>query len=455
LRRDGPAAAKREAVQHGREVVVRGKGRVLTLLVLAVVAVVAAATYGLDVFAEPVDIADVLPADPMIAGFSTVHPADRLDTWLERAEAILEEEVDPWAELDAKVGMSFRDDVLGAFGPDFAFALDLPYLDPEKGPEDLLSPDAPERVLNGWILAARIEDRGRALRALGALVNLAGAELGTDGDRMTVTLREPSLPGGSLVIHARVHSDLVVISGSAELVDDAIAGFEPGKRLADGEDFARVATHVAADPETLTYFNLPKIRDWIRGSGLLATPGADRVEPFLTDEWMGMGLIHTTRATDGGMEVAHFGPEATSEGLWALWTGAFLVPATLGSTITDLAKGEQRGTSRRAMDDLRVIGTALETFAVDNSRYPTTTGWESVDAIRPWLEPAYIHQLPETDPWGMPYQVWSDGQSYRIVCTGADRAMDRDWSVSVESGSSGDAAVDLVFGDGQFLRWHE
>jgi hypothetical protein len=76
-----------------------------------------------------------------------------------------------------------------------------------------------------------------------------------------------------------------------------------------------------------------------------------------------------------------------------------------------------------------------------------------VSAVRSQLEPDYVRELPTNDQWGQPYLVWSDGTTYRIVSGGTDASVERDWTGELESGEFIDSDSDIVFGDGQFLRW--
>jgi len=113
--------------------------------------------------------------------------------------------------------------------------------------------------------------------------------------------------------------------------------------------------------------------------------------------------------------------------------------------------------SRQASADIRTIGTAIESFAVDNDRYPGPTGgMQPVDVLVNDLEPIYIKQLPREDPWHRPYYVWSDGTQYVVVSGGADGLLDRSYPEveSLEKGqATTDEGADIVFLNGQFVRW--
>jgi hypothetical protein len=116
---------------------------------------------------------------------------------------------------------------------------------------------------------------------------------------------------------------------------------------------------------------------------------------------------------------------------------------------------------KRALSDVRAIGTAIESFAVDNETYPgPTSGLQPIDAVAGQLEPIYIRTLPRVDPWGQPYRVCSDGEAYVIVSSGLNRTLEADYEVA--SGLVSEIAAprartvqadDIVFVDGQFARW--
>jgi hypothetical protein len=117
--------------------------------------------------------------------------------------------------------------------------------------------------------------------------------------------------------------------------------------------------------------------------------------------------------------------------------------------------------AKRAMADLRSIGTAIESFAVDNDVYPgPTSGLTPIGVFVDDLEPSYIRTLPRLDPWGHPYLVNSDGKAYVVVSAGADGALELAYddpsTVAPERRGlmvTTDDNADIVFVNGQFVRW--
>ena len=107
-----------------------------------------------------------------------------------------------------------------------------------------------------------------------------------------------------------------------------------------------------------------------------------------------------------------------------------------------------RGKQKRTMADIRAIGTAVESYAVDASIYPTASDIASlVSAVRP----NYSDRLPTKDAWnfdliyvpdaGTGYTVGSGGKnggSLLVVGTG---------------GPTSDFDDAIIFSDGQFVQW--
>jgi hypothetical protein len=90
---------------------------------------------------------------------------------------------------------------------------------------------------------------------------------------------------------------------------------------------------------------------------------------------------------------------------------------------------------------MRSIQTAVEAYAVKNSRYPAA---KSMSELRDLVQPAFIKVTPLTDAWGTEFRYLpsADGKSYRIVSAGSDRAFDEaSWGTSGLLESSKEDAV--------------
>src|SRR5262245_443172 len=142
-------------------------------------------------------------------------------------------------------------------------------------------------------------------------------------------------------------------------------------------------------------------------------------------------------------------------------------PASSGLLETDIEK------ARRALADLRAIGTAIESYAVDNNRYPVVSGssmkvgrfdLQTASKLAGQIQPIYIRSLPQADPWDRPYLYWSSGKDYVVLSTGADGAITDASRLggileSVASSAPPDATRsscledDIVFAAGSFVAW--
>jgi len=115
----------------------------------------------------------------------------------------------------------------------------------------------------------------------------------------------------------------------------------------------------------------------------------------------------------------------------------------------------------------RLLGEAIETFALDRGVYPSSDGqFVDLSEIAPNLVPEYLPRLPRVDPWGAPYRYWSDGKRYVVISFGTDSEPDVEPPVSITPGDSDeeirsalcrgetqDAAADIVWLDGNHCQW--
>jgi hypothetical protein len=118
---------------------------------------------------------------------------------------------------------------------------------------------------------------------------------------------------------------------------------------------------------------------------------------------------------------------------------------------------------RRAMGELRTIGTACESFAVDNNVYPGPV--EPINVVAT-IEPAlvqvgrYLRVLQKVDPWGNSYLFWSDRTQYALVSYGPDGIPDFPYASwgrtefeAMHTGPTTRVGADLVFAFGGFVQW--
>jgi type II secretion system protein G len=116
--------------------------------------------------------------------------------------------------------------------------------------------------------------------------------------------------------------------------------------------------------------------------------------------------------------------------------------------IPNLLNAIDRGKQKRTMADLRSIGTAVESYAVDNNVYPVAAAGAFPAAFTNAISPIYIKVLPANDGWNNAFQVDASTTAYTLYSFGKDG-----------SGTTCTALVTTTFIDqicfvnGQFLRY--
>ena len=120
--------------------------------------------------------------------------------------------------------------------------------------------------------------------------------------------------------------------------------------------------------------------------------------------------------------------------------------------IPNLLNAIQRGKQKRTMADMRAVGTAVESYAVDNNKYPA--GGSSITSIETTLEPRYIQQVPTKDAWNGTLDYTSSPtaspQSYSIESYGKNNADN-----GAATGSTTNFNNDIVFSQGLFITFPE
>ena len=102
--------------------------------------------------------------------------------------------------------------------------------------------------------------------------------------------------------------------------------------------------------------------------------------------------------------------------------------------------------ARETMTSMRSIATAIESYAVDINRYPTTS---SLERLEPLVSPTYIRHLPKNDGWNRPLRYAGDARNYEIRSPGADGQMD----AQPHPGPNTSFNSDIVYHDGSFVQW--
>jgi len=117
--------------------------------------------------------------------------------------------------------------------------------------------------------------------------------------------------------------------------------------------------------------------------------------------------------------------------------------------IPNLLNAIDRGKQKRSMADLRSIGTAVESYSIDNNYYPAATDIAGLGAAS--VAPIYIKTMPLQDGWRYDFYVNSTTTGYTLASGGKDGGGITGWV----GGATTSFNAPIVFTAGQFSQWPE
>jgi type II secretion system protein G len=119
--------------------------------------------------------------------------------------------------------------------------------------------------------------------------------------------------------------------------------------------------------------------------------------------------------------------------------------------IPNLLNAIDRGKQKRTMADMRSIGTAIESYAVDNNFYPKNMTNATAAGVSGYVSPIYIKTVPTTDGWNNAWDVDSTatGAVYTITSTAKDGLV----GGGATGGQTADFNCEIIFAAGQFFQW--
>lgn len=138
-------------------------------------------------------------------------------------------------------------------------------------------------------------------------------------------------------------------------------------------------------------------------------------------------------------------------GLMAFLGAMLLVPAIARMVQTNVAAATSYAPGKRTVTEIRELGVALESRAVDENGYPAVA---TVEELAPLLEGHYLRAVPRVDGWRRPlrYEVEGTGREahYFIASAGSDGLWKHTRLADYRDlpGPHGD---DLVYSNGGFL----
>ena len=114
--------------------------------------------------------------------------------------------------------------------------------------------------------------------------------------------------------------------------------------------------------------------------------------------------------------------------------------------IPNLLNAIDRGKQKRTMADMRSIGTAVESYAVDNNVYPAVN---TIAALQTIVQAgAYMKNMPLADGWSHNFVVVATTVDYTINSTGKDGI---DGTCAPNTTTTFDDQICFI--GGQFLRY--
>lgn len=119
--------------------------------------------------------------------------------------------------------------------------------------------------------------------------------------------------------------------------------------------------------------------------------------------------------------------------------------------IPNLLNAVDKSKQRRTMSDIRALGEAIESYAIDATIYPTSA---DMTALRNVVVPVYTRVWTPSDGWQHPIVYQPDttpGRGYTLQSPGKDGVIEG----SPTGGATGDLDCDIIFSNGAFVQWPE
>ena len=121
--------------------------------------------------------------------------------------------------------------------------------------------------------------------------------------------------------------------------------------------------------------------------------------------------------------------------------------------IPNLLNAIDRGRQKRTMADMRTIGTAMESYAVDNNFYPKNQNGAVSSTVETYLEPTYVRNVPSTDGWRNDFQAETDANGGEYTLQSYGKNGSDDGCTSGTTITTFDE--DICFSNGSFTQWPE
>ena len=117
--------------------------------------------------------------------------------------------------------------------------------------------------------------------------------------------------------------------------------------------------------------------------------------------------------------------------------------------IPNLRNAMNKAKQGRTLADMRTIGSALETYSIDNNLYPRGLSDVNAAALSSYLS-RYLKSVPASDGWNNSWHVDTNsaGTVYTITSFGADGA-----AGSNPGGATSDFNCDIIYTNNAFYQY--
>ncbi len=117
--------------------------------------------------------------------------------------------------------------------------------------------------------------------------------------------------------------------------------------------------------------------------------------------------------------------------------------------IPNLRSAMNKAKQSKTLADMKAIGNALESYAVDSNTYPKGLTDANAQALGGYVS-LYLRSVPPSDGWNNPWHIDTNaaGTVYTITSYGADGA-----GGTNSGGPTTDFNCDIIFTNNTFYQW--
>ena len=117
--------------------------------------------------------------------------------------------------------------------------------------------------------------------------------------------------------------------------------------------------------------------------------------------------------------------------------------------LPNLMRAMNKAKQARTLADMKAIGNAMESYAVENNTYPKGLTNANAQILSGYVS-RYLQTVPPGDGWTNPWHIDTNAQGtvYTITSYGADGA-----SGTNPGGPTADFNCDIIFTNNAFYQW--